>query len=73
MLTFMQLSENKKEIDYGIIQQELNLHESDIEDFIIDGKCCCSSELKQLDFCLTLIHFTVCGLWVSPARFEVRR
>ena len=36
MLTFMQLSENKKEIDYGIIQQELNLHESDIEDFIID-------------------------------------
>jgi hypothetical protein len=54
MLTFMQLSENKKEIDYGIIQQELNLHESDIEDFIIDGKCCCSSELKQLGFCFYL-------------------
>jgi len=50
MLTFMQLSENKKEIDYSIIQQELNLQESDIEDFIIDGKCCYWSGLKQLFF-----------------------
>ena len=62
MLTFMQLSENKKEIDYGIIQQELNLHESDIEDFIIDGKCCCSSELKQLGFCF--IFNSLHCLWI---------
>lgn len=36
MLTFMQMSENKKEIDYSVIQEELSLQEAEIEDFIID-------------------------------------
>ncbi|VDI47041.1 translation initiation factor 3 subunit M [Mytilus galloprovincialis] len=36
MLTFMQMSENKKELDYSVIQKELDLQESDIEEFIID-------------------------------------
>lgn len=38
MLTFMQMSENKKELDYSVIQKELDLQESDIEEFIIDSK-----------------------------------
>ncbi|XP_063397935.1 eukaryotic translation initiation factor 3 subunit M-like [Mytilus trossulus] len=36
MLTFMQMSENKKELDYSVIQKELDLQESEIEEFIID-------------------------------------
>ena len=37
-LSFVQLAEDKKEIDYAVIQREMQLEEADIEDFIIDGK-----------------------------------
>lgn len=38
-LSFVQLAEDKKEIDYAVIQKEMQLEEAEIEDFIIDGKC----------------------------------
>ena len=38
LLTFMQMAENKKDIDYDSIQKEMDLNEDDVEDFIIDGK-----------------------------------
>ena len=37
-LSFVQLAEDKKEIEYAVIQREMQLEEADIEDFIIDGK-----------------------------------
>ncbi|KAK3593943.1 hypothetical protein CHS0354_011554 [Potamilus streckersoni] len=36
LLTFMQLAENKKEIDYTTIQREMDIAEDQVEDFIID-------------------------------------
>lgn len=38
MLTFIQMAENKKELDYSLVQQELNLEENEMEDFIIDSR-----------------------------------
>ena len=38
LLTFMQMAENKKDIDYDSIQKEMDISEDDVEDFIIDGK-----------------------------------
>lgn len=38
-LSFVQLAEDKKEIDYAVIQKEMQLEEAEIEDFIIDGNC----------------------------------
>ncbi|KAK3102842.1 hypothetical protein FSP39_014346 [Pinctada imbricata] len=35
-LTFIQMAENRKEIDYNVIEKEMQLEEDDIEDFIID-------------------------------------
>ncbi|XP_022345764.2 eukaryotic translation initiation factor 3 subunit M-like [Crassostrea virginica] len=35
-LSFVQLAEDKKEIEYAVIQREMQLEEADIEDFIID-------------------------------------
>lgn len=35
-LSFVQLAEDKKEIDYAVIQKEMQLEEAEIEDFIID-------------------------------------
>ena len=37
LLTFMQMAENKKDIDYDSIQKEMDINEDDVEDFIIDG------------------------------------
>lgn len=36
-LSFVQLAEDKKEIEYAVIQREMQLEEAEIEDFIIDG------------------------------------
>lgn len=36
LLTFMQMAENKKEIEFDKIQSEMQLEENEIEDFIID-------------------------------------
>lgn len=38
-LSFVQLAEDKKEIDYAVIQKEMQLEEAEIEDFIIVGNC----------------------------------
>jgi hypothetical protein len=37
-LSFVQLAEDKKEIEFAVIQREMQLEEAEIEDFIIDGK-----------------------------------
>ncbi|KAL4224690.1 Eukaryotic translation initiation factor 3 subunit M [Mactra antiquata] len=36
LLTFMQMAETRKDIDYESIQKEMDLGENDVEDFIID-------------------------------------
>lgn len=38
LLTFMQMAETRKDIDYASIQREMDLAEADIEDFLIDGE-----------------------------------
>lgn len=38
LLTFMQIAETNKEINFDMIKQELQLDESSVEPFIIDGK-----------------------------------
>ena len=37
LLTFMQMAESKKDIDYDSIQKEMDINEDEVEDFIIDG------------------------------------
>ena len=37
LLTFMQMAENRKDIDYDSIQKEMDITEDEVEDFIIDG------------------------------------
>ena len=39
LLTFMQMAENRKDIDYDSIQKEMDINEDEVEDFIIDGTC----------------------------------
>ena len=38
LLTFMQMSENRKEIDFDTIMKEMALSEDEVESFIIDGE-----------------------------------
>lgn len=38
LLTFMQMAEVKKEIEYSLLQEEMMLTADEIEDFVIDGK-----------------------------------
>lgn len=38
LLTFMQMSEGKQEIDFDTIQQEMKLEDDEVESFIIDGE-----------------------------------
>jgi translation initiation factor 3 subunit M len=38
LLTFMQMAENKKEIDFETIQKEMKLAPDEVEAFVIDGK-----------------------------------
>lgn len=38
LLTFMQLAEGKKEVEFEQIQKEMELNEDDVEDFIIESK-----------------------------------
>ena len=42
LLTFMQLAEGNSEMSFDTIQQELQLKDTEVEAFIIDGKkfCC---------------------------------
>ena len=37
LLTFMQMCENRKEMDFGLIQDEMQLDKDEVEEFIIDG------------------------------------
>ena len=37
LLTFMQMAEEKQEIYFDTIQQEMNLTEDDIEAYVIEG------------------------------------
>ena len=37
LLTFMQMAESKKDIDYDSIHKEMDINEDEVEDFIIDG------------------------------------
>ena len=37
-LTFMQMSEGKSEIEFAVIQREMNLDEDEVEQFIMDGE-----------------------------------
>jgi len=41
LLTFMQLAEGNSEMSFDTIQQELQLKETEVEAFIIDGKKFC--------------------------------
>jgi len=38
LLTFMQLAETNPEMSFDTIQEELQIEESEVESFIIDGK-----------------------------------
>lgn len=38
LLTFMQLAETNPEMSFDTIQEELQINESEVESFIIDGK-----------------------------------
>ena len=38
LLTFMQMAEDRQEIYFDTIQQEMNLAADDIEEYIIDGE-----------------------------------
>jgi hypothetical protein len=38
LLTFVQLAETKKDLDFAVIQKEMQLESDELEDFIIDGK-----------------------------------
>ena len=38
LLTFMQMAEDRQEIYFDTIQQEMNLGADDIEEYIIDGE-----------------------------------
>jgi len=38
LLTFMQLAETNPEMSFDTIQEELQIDESEVESFIIDGK-----------------------------------
>jgi len=42
LLTFMQLAEGNSEMSFDTIQQELQLKETEVEAFIIDGKKFCT-------------------------------
>ena len=37
LLTFMQMAENKQEIDFEVIQKEMKLEPEEVEAFIIEG------------------------------------
>jgi translation initiation factor 3 subunit M len=39
LLTFMQMAETKKEMEFSLIQQELVLGPQAVEEFVIDGRC----------------------------------
>lgn len=41
LLTFMQLAETNPEMSFDTIQEELQISESEVESFIIDGKYLC--------------------------------
>jgi len=41
LLTFMQLAEGNSEMSFDTIQQELQLKDTEVEAFIIDGKKFC--------------------------------
>lgn len=38
LLTFMQMAETKKEMDFSLVQQELVLGPQAVEEFVIDGE-----------------------------------
>jgi len=40
LLTFMQLAESSSEMGFNKIQQELQLEENQVEEFIIEGTSC---------------------------------
>lgn len=39
LLTFMQLAETNPEMSFDTIQEELQISETEVESFIIDGTC----------------------------------
>lgn len=39
LLTFMQMAETRKEMDFHLIQEELVLGPQAVEEFVIDGGC----------------------------------
>lgn len=55
LLTFMQLAETNPEMSFDTIQEELQINESEVESFIIDGK---------LSLCYLIIayiyYFNIC-------------
>ena len=55
LLTFMQMAETHKEIDFDTIQREMGIEEDDVESFIIDGK----HLVLPLPFCL-IMYYSVC-------------
>lgn len=38
LLTFMQMCENRKEMDFSVIQEEMQLEKDQVEEFVIDGE-----------------------------------
>lgn len=37
-LTFMQMCENRKEMDFSVIQEEMQMDKDQVEEFVIDGQ-----------------------------------
>ena len=58
LLTFMQMAENRKDIDYDSIQKEMDISEDEVEDFIIDGMLNPHKAHNTGQFCCSL-H--ICG------------
>lgn len=38
LLTFMQMAENKKEMSFEIIQEDIQISAEQVEAFVVDGK-----------------------------------
>ena len=64
LLTFMQMSENRTEIDFETIMKEMNLSENDVESFIIDGELQCVVIKKNAITRLTAhVRVVWCLIW----------
>jgi len=59
LLTFMQLAETNPEMSFDTMQEELQISESEVESFIIDGMLFLYNLYFMYDICIIYVYINI--------------